>query len=199
MNWSRIREERKKKGYTLEQVASGTGYSPGYLSQLERGQKNPSLAALRKIANFLECSEVWLIMGESKESLISGGSGGDPTASPGYILRKADRVPMKIPEIDTSYSIFTPARLPQIQVPAMTGLLVTVKPGAWVTETMILHQTMDESVLLIEGQLEAHVGTHVYDVEEGDSFYVPKNTLHNYLNTGRKEARCIVYFSALIY
>ena len=63
MNWSRIREQRKKKGYTLAQVARETGYSIGYISQLERNQKEPSLAALRKIANCLECSEVWLIMG----------------------------------------------------------------------------------------------------------------------------------------
>lgn len=43
MNWNRIREERKKKGYTLAQVARETGYSIGYISQLERNQKEPSL------------------------------------------------------------------------------------------------------------------------------------------------------------
>ena len=57
MNWNRIREERKKKGYTLAQVARETGYSIGYISQLERNQKEPSLAALRKIAACLGCSE----------------------------------------------------------------------------------------------------------------------------------------------
>ena len=45
MNWNRIREERKKKGYTLAQVARETGYSIGYISQLERNQKEPSLAS----------------------------------------------------------------------------------------------------------------------------------------------------------
>ncbi|MCD7908038.1 MAG: helix-turn-helix transcriptional regulator [Clostridium sp.] len=71
MNWSRIRDERKKKGYTLAQVAEETGYTIGYLSQLERNQKQPSLAALRKIANCLGCSEVWLIMGTENETAIS--------------------------------------------------------------------------------------------------------------------------------
>lgn len=198
MNWSRIRDERKKKGYTLAQVAGETGYSIGYISQLERNQKEPSLAALRKIAGCLGCSEVWLIMGTENETPVSAAQS-DESASPGYIVRKDHRVPMKIPEIDTSYSIFTPSVLPDQQKPCLTGLFVNLKPGFWVTETMILHQTMDETVLVVKGQLEAHIGTHVYDTVEGDSLYIPKNTLHNYLNTGQEDAVCIVFFSDLIY
>lgn len=198
MNWSRIRDERKKKGYTLAQVAEETGYSIGYISQLERNQKEPSLAALRKIANCLGCSEVWLIMGTENETPVSTAQSEEST-SPGYIVRRDNRVPMKIPEIDTSYSIFTPSILPDQQKPCLTGLYVNLKPGYWVTETMILHQTMDENVLLVKGQLEAHIGTHVYNAREGDSFYIPKNTLHNYLNTGQEDAVCIVFFSDLIY
>ena len=178
MNWNRIREERKKKGYTLAQVARETGYSIGYISQLERNQKEPSLAALRKIAACLGCSEVYLIMGQENETAVS---------------HSPDQ------EIDTAYSIFTPDRLADNHKPCMTGLFVTLKPGCWVTETMILHQNMDETVLITEGQLEVHIGTHVYDAGTGDCLYIPQNTLHNYLNTGLKDAQCIVFFSDLIY
>ena len=199
MNWSRIRDERKKKGYTLAQVAAETGYSVGYLSQLERNQKEPSLAALRKIANCLGCSEVWLIMGTEHETSLSPAPDEESTHSPGYILRRDSRVPMKLPEIDTMYSIFTPSRLPENARPRMTGLYVTLKPGCWATETMILHKNADESVLIMQGQLEVHIGTHVYNALEGDCLYIPKNTLHNYLNTGLEDAQCIVFFSDLIY
>lgn len=198
MNWSRIRDERKKKGYTLARVAGDTGYSIGYISQLERNQKEPSLAALRKIAGCLGCSEVWLIMGTEHEMPVSAAQSEDHT-SPGYIVRKDHRIPMKLPEIDTVYSIFTPSVLPDQQKPCLTGLFVNLKPGCWVTETMILHQTMDETILVAKGQLEAHIGTHVYNAMEGDSLYIPKNTLHNYLNTGQEDAVCIVFFSDLIY
>lgn len=199
MNWNRIREERKKKGYTLAQVARETGYSIGYISQLERNQKEPSLAALRKIAACLGCSEVYLIMGQENETAVSHSPDQDTPYGPGYILRRDQRVPMKIPEIDTAYSIFTPDRLPDNHKPCMTGLFVTLKPGCWVTETMILHQNMDETVLITEGQLEVHIGTHVYDAGTGDCLYIPQNTLHNYLNTGLNDAQCIVFFSDLIY
>ncbi len=199
MNGKRIREERKKKGYTLAQVAEATGYSIGYISQLERNQKQPSLAALRKIANVLGCSEVWLIMGTKDESPLSDADVNAEDSAPGYILRKDSRIPMKIPEIDTGYSIFTPSTLPDQQKACMTGLFVTVKPGLWVTESMILHQTTDEVVLIIHGQLECHIGSHVYDAKEGDCLYIPKNTLHNYLNTGLENATLIIFFSDLIY
>ena len=36
MDWNRIRQARQQKGYTLKQVAEMTGYSVGYISQLER-------------------------------------------------------------------------------------------------------------------------------------------------------------------
>lgn len=75
MYGNRIREARKKKGMTLKQVADATGYTVGHISQIERDLKSPSLTALRKIAACLECSEVWLIMGESEPSHLSQASG----------------------------------------------------------------------------------------------------------------------------
>ena len=72
MDWNRIRQARQQKGYTLKQVAEMTGYSVGYISQLERNQKQPSLTALRKIAACLDCSEVWLIMGQMPDQVENG-------------------------------------------------------------------------------------------------------------------------------
>ena len=40
MNWNRIREERKKKGYTLAQVARETGYSIGYIPSWNAIKRN---------------------------------------------------------------------------------------------------------------------------------------------------------------
>src|ERR1700691_1220500 len=47
---ARIKSLRRKKGITLERLASETGLDRGYLSRIERGQKTPSIAALLKIA-----------------------------------------------------------------------------------------------------------------------------------------------------
>ena len=193
----RIREMRKRRGLTLKEVAEATGYTIGHISQIERDLKSPSLVALRKIATCLDCSEVWLIMGDSELSAKSSEEGKKSKES--YLMRKENRIPIKIPEIDVSYSIFTPSKLPNAQEAQMTGLIVRLKPNTWVTEKMISHGNYDESLLLLKGELELRIDNSTYMIYEGDSFYIPKNCLHNYLNTSNEEATIIVYFSQLVY
>lgn len=193
----RIREMRKRRGLTLKEVAEATGYTIGHISQIERDLKSPSLVALRKIAACLNCSEVWLIMDDSELSAKSSEEGKKSKES--YLMRKENRIPMKIPEIDVSYSIFTPSKLPNAQEAQMTGLIVRLKPNTWVTEKMISHGNYDESLLLLKGELELRIDNSTYIIYEGDSFYIPKNCLHNYLNTSNEEATIIVYFSQLVY
>ena len=197
MYGSRIREMRKRRGLTLKEVAEATGYTIGHISQIERDLKSPSLVALRKIAACLKCSEVWLIMDDSELSAKSSEEGKKSKES--YLMRKESRIPMKIPEIDVSYSIFTPSKLPNAQEAQMTGLIVRLKPNTWVTEKMISHGNYDESLLLLKGELELRIDNSTYMIYEGDSFYIPKNCLHNYLNTSNEEATIIVYFSQLVY
>ena len=197
MYGSRIREMRKKRGLTLKEVAEATGYTIGHISQIERDLKSPSLVALRKIAACLNCSEVWLIMDDSELSAKSSEEGKKSKES--YLMRKENRIPMKIPEIDVSYSIFTPSKLPNAQEAQMTGLIVRLKPNTWVTEQMISHGNYDESLLLLKGELELRIDNSTYMIYEGDSFYITKNCLHNYLNTSNEEATIIVYFSQLVY
>ena len=197
MYGSRIREMRKRRGLTLKEVAETTGYTIGHISQIERDLKSPSLVALRKIATCLDCSEVWLIMGDSELSAQSPEEGKKSKES--YLMRKENRIPIKIPEIDVSYSIFTPSKLPNAQEAQMTGLIVRLKPNTWVTEKMISHGNYDESLLLLKGELELRIDNSTYMIYEGDSFYIPKNCLHNYLNTSNEEATIIVYFSQLVY
>ena len=197
MYGSRIREMRKRRGLTLKEVAEATGYTIGHISQIERDLKSPSLVALRKIAACLNCSEVWLIMDDSELSAKSSEEGKKSKES--YLMRKENRIPMKIPEIDVSYSIFTPSKLPNAQEAQMTGLIVRLKPNTWVTEKMISHGNYDERLLLLKGELELRIDNSTYMIYEGDSFYIPKNCLHNYLNTSNEEATIIVYFSQLVY
>ena len=197
MYGSRIREMRKRRGLTLKEVAEATGYTIGHISQIERDLKSPSLVALRKIAACLNCSEVWLIMDDSELSAKSSEEGKKSKES--YLMRKENRIPMKIPEIDVSYSIFTPSKLPNAQEAQMTGLIVRLKPNTWVTEKMISHGNYDESLLLLKGELELRIDNSTYMIYDGDNFYIPKNCLHNYLNTSNEEATIIVYFSQLVY
>ena len=53
----RIRQLRKSKGVTQDYVSELAGITSGYLGQIERGEKTPSLSTLAKIANALDTKD----------------------------------------------------------------------------------------------------------------------------------------------
>nr|WP_278437170.1 helix-turn-helix transcriptional regulator [Brucella anthropi] len=57
-NFQRI---RKEKGLTQEQIAEKTGFSQQYLSDLERGRRNPTVITLYELAQALGVSHVALV------------------------------------------------------------------------------------------------------------------------------------------
>lgn len=57
-NFARIRRE---KGLTQEQVEERSGFSQQYLSDLERGKRNPTIVSLYELAQALEVSHCELL------------------------------------------------------------------------------------------------------------------------------------------
>jgi len=66
----RIRIYRKKAGLTQERLAEKAGIHPTYVGQLERAEKNATLATIVKVANALDISLETLF-----EAISSGGTG----------------------------------------------------------------------------------------------------------------------------
>ncbi|MGN0513219.1 MAG: helix-turn-helix domain-containing protein [Lachnospiraceae bacterium] len=60
----KIKERRKAVGVTQEHIANELEVNPSHISNIECGRANPSLTALVKIANILECSVDFFISGE---------------------------------------------------------------------------------------------------------------------------------------
>ncbi|MFQ7001580.1 MAG: helix-turn-helix domain-containing protein [Clostridium sp.] len=50
---TRIRDERLKLNLTQEELAEKANISPSYMGRIERGERNPTLENLVKIANIL--------------------------------------------------------------------------------------------------------------------------------------------------
>ncbi len=59
-----IRKERKRKNYTLEQLAERLNVSTTFIGQIERAKGIPSLETLVKIANTLGVSADALLFGD---------------------------------------------------------------------------------------------------------------------------------------
>jgi transcriptional regulator with XRE-family HTH domain len=64
----RIKAFRTKKGITLEQLASQTGFTKGYLSKVEKSEKSPPVSTLGIIARALGIT-ISTILGEENHSV----------------------------------------------------------------------------------------------------------------------------------
>ena len=60
----KIKERRQMQGITQEYIANLLDVNPSHISNIECGRANPSLTALVKIANILQCSIDYFISGE---------------------------------------------------------------------------------------------------------------------------------------
>jgi len=158
---------RDKKGLTLEEVSHNTGVSVSYLSRIESGQVNVSIATLQKLATFYEKNLLYFFEGlETKEQkLIRAGLGR---------ILETDEEGIKV-ELLTA-----------LNEPQMEPLLYTVAPGAGRNEN-ISHEG-EEFVYVIKGVLEIWLDeTERYVVGSGDSFYFKSTQQHRWRNISNEE------------
>lgn len=163
----KIHSYRKEAKKTLAQIAELTGLSASYLSQLERNKIDPSLSALRKIAEALDIP-VFLFLEEEKNE------------GQGYVLQKKDRILMNFADGTTTYEVAS--TMPNKTVtPAALMLFCTLQPKTYDTNVFVTHAA-DEIVLAYEGELTVLCGSSSAIIREGDTVFIPRNTPHRYYN-----------------
>ena len=70
-NFARLRRER---GLTQEEMEERSGFSQQYLSDLERGKRNPTVITLYELAQALGVSHIDLLLPEKDEGSSSNPS-----------------------------------------------------------------------------------------------------------------------------
>src|SRR5262245_6096088 len=105
----RIHALRDSRGRSLKQLASSTGLTQSFLSEVERDLTSPSVASLRKIAEAL---------GTSVATFFAGG-----TAN-GRLVRKDARAQMIHPKRRWRDSLLTPSLNGKLQV-----IWTEIEPG----------------------------------------------------------------------
>ena len=166
MNWNRIREERKKKGYTLAQVARETGYSIGYISQLENDLNSPSIATLTDILSALGSNLSEFFREEAKEKVVFG--------KEEYFEKDADGVLWKW-------------LIPNAQKNMMEPVLVELAEGVS-TSGDIPHEG-EEFGYVLEGRIAVVLGNKQYICKKGEAFYYSAGKPHSILNKGKGKAK----------
>ncbi|MBI2992604.1 MAG: helix-turn-helix transcriptional regulator [Gammaproteobacteria bacterium] len=75
---ARVKQQRKERGWTLDQLAAASGVSRSRLSQIECGEANPTVAVASRIAQAFSLSLGELVDEPSRRSQIEVVSADDP-------------------------------------------------------------------------------------------------------------------------
>lgn len=166
-----IRDARRARGLTLQQLSSATRLSVGHLSEIERGLTSPSVIALHDIANAIGITVGWLFRNEE---------GTDPNERD-IVVRAGNRRSL-LYESGIKDELLSPHLRGQLEI-----LLSRFPPGTGSGPTPYVHRG-EEAGLVVEGVLKLWVGEHSFVLNEGDSFSFPSTTPHRYENAGAQEA-----------
>lgn len=178
---NRIREERLKRRLTLERFGKRTGLSKSYISQVERGQVNPSVSSLKKIAGQLGISVVQLfstdqspqensteLMTVREEKLT-----GLRYAEDVRVVRSDRRKRIMLPGSAIEYDMLVPDLNRRMEI-----FYVRAAPGEHSGEEPLINPPGEKFGLVLKGTVEITVGDEVFILQAGDSIYYPAHFPH---------------------
>ena len=167
----RIKKRRQELALSLRDLAGMTDLSPAFLSALERGIGNPSLASVRKVVNALKLPMYRLV---------------DETPASSPLVRQAQRVRLRLPTQHFQVEILTPhLNRKMIVFEQVAG------PEAGNLVAQPLAEPSEECIILLSGQLEVCLLGTAYELEPGDSIYFEHRVLESIRAIGESEARYI--------
>lgn len=159
---TRIRSIRAQQGRTLEDLAHACECSKSLLSKIETGKVIPALATLSKIANAL---------GVRVSVLLEDGENGGPAVTPNMVDR-----PDAFVATDKGYTIYAVA--PHFTNKKMQPVLVYGRKGQ-VKPHSVSHAG-EEFIIVLEGEVKAHVGDAEYCLKKGESIYFQSASEHGF-------------------
>ena len=177
----RIRDVRRDKELSLDELSKRTGFAKSYLSQIENLKREPSISALSQIAHVLDVDVLFLLSGEMQNS----------GAQSLTIVKKGERktvnrLPGSIAYIYDSITYKKPDRL-------MEGFVVTI--GFEFPAEPFVHEGQ-ELTYVLEGTHEFVYDGKTYLLEEGDCYYFDSNKPHFSRALGDKPGKLLVVFTA---
>ncbi len=179
----KIKEIRESKGLSLQDLASKTGFSTAYLSQLENHLISPPLGAIIKIANSMDVEMGTLFSQAGK--------------APFTIVRKDERTPTSRVaskegvRYGYSYESLAPDKINR----RMEPFIVTLEPTE--KKSMPYNHEGEEFLFVLEGKIEVQLGSYSDILEPGDSIYYDSTTPHRVACTENAPARilAVIYTS----
>ncbi|MDQ4082903.1 MAG: XRE family transcriptional regulator [Actinomycetota bacterium] len=169
----RVRGLRRERGLTLEGLAERSGVSRAMISKLERGEKNPTLVVVAKVAEGLGVTLSQLVGVEEKREVV--------------VVPRERRMVMRDPETGFERQLLSPS----FGGRGVEFILNVVPEGSTSGEFPPHRRGVEEYVAVEKGRLRAVIGGEEYLLEEGDSLYFEADVSHRFDNVG--DGECSYY------
>jgi transcriptional regulator with XRE-family HTH domain/quercetin dioxygenase-like cupin family protein len=194
---SRLKDIRLKAGLTLRELARKADVSASFISQIENGKSQPSVATLYAFAQLLNVSidELFNQRGEevARPALVDGwGPNGDKNPiNAWHPSEYANRVSVVHPSHRSSLTMAEGVvweRLAATPEHAVNFMKITYAPGATSTGggDLVSHESYEYGYVL-KGTLEIVVGTETFILNEGESMGFDSMIPHRLRNVGKGE------------
>ena len=178
-----IRQLRKVRGITLEQLARATGKSVGFLSQVERNITKPSVAALQDISEALDVHIGWFF--QQPVSVREN--------ERNYIVRAGNRRRLSYSALSGTDYLGLHDHLLCTNLNGQLALGISrYEPGASTGDDSYRHEG-EEAGIVLEGRLELTIDGERFILEKGDSFSFPSVLEHRFANPSDNKETLVVW------
>lgn len=170
-----IRLLRTEKDMGLEHLGQHTGLSASMLSKIERNQIFPTLPTLLRIA---------MVFGVGLDHFFS-----EPKEKPALaVVRRKDR--LRLPNTSEGRPQF---HFESLDFPISNREVESYLAAFSSDRATDPHSHSGaETIYVISGELEVHIGGHVHHLGEGDSMYFDSSPEHSYRRAGTAPCAAIV-------
>ena len=161
----RLRAIRRLRRATLKTVADRANLSESFLSQVERGRANASIASLKRLASALGVNVADLF---------------EPNGSPSRprVLRRESRPALTFGTLGRKYML-TPRPLEHLQV-----IVGELEAGGSTGDEPYTHGDSEELLVVLAGIVSLQLGSEIFELSTGDSIDYRSSMPHRLTNIG---------------
>ena len=179
---NRVRDLRKARGYTLDELATSSGVSRSMISLIERQETSPTAVVLNRLADAL---------GVTLASLFSDEPG---RAAEQPLARLSEQAIWKDPESGYTRRNVSPSGYAS----PIELVEVSFPPGKSVAfENAMRNVAAHQQVWMFEGEMEVTVGDRTWQLRAGDCLAMALEGQIVFRNPSRKPARYAVALATL--
>lgn len=178
---ARLRALRGERNLTILELAAKAGVSAGMISQIERGNSNPSIKTLTRLGTALNVN-LWQFLDEPKPRV--------PSEPAPFVRRRDQRPQLVLGSTGLVKELLSPQFAENLRF-----MFVSLKPGAFTEEVLVAPG--QKAGYVVSGSVELRVGDHTVVLQEGDSFQFNSDVDHRLSNNSGEGAKVMWIMSAL--